>query len=985
MAEFDPDAYLAKEDKKTGFDPDAYLAKSKPTTTALKEQGKAFASLADTALNTITGGLDMAAYPLARAYYGTVGGLPADQAAAKAQQETTSPKDVFGRAFGYTGQQSYENNPARQLGNYVGQTMGENVIQPLAESTGLPEPDVANMVNWGTLAAAGPAGRVAKTTASTAGNVAKGALGSGFGYIARPSAQPRGYQIPSARTKLGNEFIEPESYAAWQRGEIPIEEMGNYPHTKPIQELPQNALERTALQLGGGTMPYKGQAAQAFGERLGETYRNPVTAAIDLGSAAFTGIPFYTAAKTALGGVRAAGDYLMSRKGFDPALPENLKFAREAQQTIEGMGGVSGPIVPPQTPPQSPQGGMPQTPPPGPAPQGGAPSMAAQTPAAQAAAATTQAKASKWGASANYDMNSGAGSVKIQTPLGPMNVKFGGNTVPEPNLGGAKSAPAQTTTTMPEQGRATPMPTEPFQAPVAKTAEQIAAENNAAKAAKQQAQQRKMEESVWSALQQRVANGGKLMPNEQAMVDNIIVKYGRDPFGTGSLDVGTPAPKIEPVVETPTTKPTPAQRAKRSAEEANDRKTWQYLQNKEELNPLHEAEVKRITEKYGEEPFGLGDINGEFADPNSKSVPYYRNIARDLKDLTHGVENREKIRGESKMPKDNPNTDPFQTKRTPYEIQEQMRERRNGPKGGRPLIGGIYVREVGSSAIKKSGKRLTIDEKAFNDLADKYGLPELDWDTIKKDLSDLPVAKVRKEVSKRVLQQFKPFYEPILERHKTMEQLDKKFEIPLTPEQQAAQDAIPIRTMDSNSRLNSILRGESFTPKTALKTETPKTEAPKTEAPKTEASKMIEEGKLKGAEGTDVNKILEMIKARKNKGNPPDVIKMETGQTIHKNIDEAANDFLQNQMTNNNNMLETSYYSGKNIVEEMKYPGYHKVEIKRPDGTSIVMKKHTIGDHTEYSRATMRGENPIPIDMESGLNKPPKDWMTVIDQIGKGK
>jgi hypothetical protein len=531
---FDPDAYLATQNKTTGFDPDAYLAR--PTTTARKEQGKAFASLADTALNTITGGLDMAAYPLARLYYGTVGGLPAEQAAAKAQAETTSPKDVVGRAFGYTGQPSYENSPFRQTGEYIGQVLGENVIAPAAQATGLPEPDVANMVNWGTLGVAGPAGRVVKSTANTAGNVAKGALGSGFGYIARPGIEPKGYQVPSARTKLGNDFVEPKSYEAYQRGEIPIEEMGNYPHTKPIQELPQNVLERTALQLGGGTMPFKGQAAQAFGERLGETYRNPVTAAIDLGSAAFTGIPFYTAGKTALGGVRAAGDYLMSRKGFDPMLPENLKFAREAQQTIEGMGGVSGPVSP---------GGM-----------------ATPTPAAQAAMATTQRVAGTPkpqsqprpqaqpftlpDAGTHYNM-AAQGSANFADTFNKAVSARTQDLLKNAKQTGQKLTPEQAGNLAFDEIKEWRRnnvdafkPTDTPEPTAATSPEEVLADFKPPKVDPEL----QMDQGIWKRLQDKTASGTPLEVNEQTAVRRITNKYGQDPFQTGNI-------KGEAVLETP--------------------------------------------------------------------------------------------------------------------------------------------------------------------------------------------------------------------------------------------------------------------------------------------------------------------------------------------------------------------------------------------------------------------------------------------------
>ena len=204
---------------------------------------------------------------------------------------------------------------------------------------------------------------------------------------------------------------------------------------------------------------------------------------------------------------------------------------------------------------------------------------AAATPAAQAAVNTTQAKAQKsqWGASANYDINSGAGNVKIQTPAGPMNVKFNSKGQPEPIIepqtappiqtAGAvapsgpsynvptqtvpqvkpffRPMPAQTKINMPEQGPATPMPMQPYQTPVPKTATQAVAEFNRAKQAKQLANQQRIEKMTWEAVQQRVANGGKIMPNEQTMINDIVKKYGDDPFGTGKINSDTASAPIE--------------------------------------------------------------------------------------------------------------------------------------------------------------------------------------------------------------------------------------------------------------------------------------------------------------------------------------------------------------------------------------------------------------------------------------------------------
>jgi hypothetical protein len=83
-----------------------------------------------------------------------------------------------------------------------------------------------------------------------------------------------------------------------------------------------NPMERMSMSMSGGNIPIQGQAARAFGESLGETYRSPVKAAIDIGTAAFTGIPLYTGVKSAAAAAKALGDYTLSRKGFEALTPE---------------------------------------------------------------------------------------------------------------------------------------------------------------------------------------------------------------------------------------------------------------------------------------------------------------------------------------------------------------------------------------------------------------------------------------------------------------------------------------------------------------------------------------------------------------------------------------------------------------------------------------------------------------------------------------
>lgn len=350
MAKFDPDAFLGTtepaEKKKKGFDPDAFLATPQPAAreTAAQTFGRSAASAADSILNTITGTLDVPARALARAYYGGVQGMPLAQAEQRAVAETTSPKDVVGRAFGVTNTSGYQGAPLRQLGTALGETIGENVIQPVAQATGLPETYVGDVASMLPVPAAQPVARAAQATgrgvraaAQVPVDVLKGAAGRATGYIAKPGETPTGYQVPSSRIPLGETFIPQQAMAELQRG-MPISEGA----IRPISELAPGPV----LALSGGEIPVSGQAARAFGERVGETYSNPYTAAADIGSMFLTGgIPVITAGRGALGLAQAGADAYLGRKGFTSLTPE--------QRTILDQGGnpfytqpAAGPVRP---------------------------------------------------------------------------------------------------------------------------------------------------------------------------------------------------------------------------------------------------------------------------------------------------------------------------------------------------------------------------------------------------------------------------------------------------------------------------------------------------------------------------------------------------------------------------------------------------------------------------------------------------------------
>jgi hypothetical protein len=328
--------------------------------------GRSSASLADSALNALTGTLDVAAYPLARAYYGMTGNRTPEQAAAMAQQETTSPKDLVGRAFGVTGTPGYENAPIRKLGTAVGETINEGAIKPIAQATGLPEQDVGSLANLATMAA-GPAipkvaravGSGVKATAGAAGDVAGGALGRATGYIAAPGETPRPWQSASSRVQLQDTYIPDAGLKMLKQNPgMTVDQLPKELGPQPTSNLPKGPLAIT-----GGHVPVAGQAWRATGEQLGETYRNPLTAALDIGSAIGTGVPLVSSYKGLSAGAKAVANKILSKQGFSALTPEQVAILDKGKNPF-GNGPMSptGPAVP-ATPAQTNAQSMGITPP----------------------------------------------------------------------------------------------------------------------------------------------------------------------------------------------------------------------------------------------------------------------------------------------------------------------------------------------------------------------------------------------------------------------------------------------------------------------------------------------------------------------------------------------------------------------------------------------------------------------------------------------
>jgi len=153
-----------------------YRPQEKGFTDYAKDFGKATASMADTGLNMVTGALDYAAYPLARAF-----GRTPEQATA----ETTSPKDVIGTAFGITQDPAYRGEASRRAMTAVGEGV-QAVARPIASATGLPGSDVENMLGSGMLLA----GAKAQPYVNRAGQAMGQAMYAAEPYVAAAARAP---------------------------------------------------------------------------------------------------------------------------------------------------------------------------------------------------------------------------------------------------------------------------------------------------------------------------------------------------------------------------------------------------------------------------------------------------------------------------------------------------------------------------------------------------------------------------------------------------------------------------------------------------------------------------------------------------------------------------------------------------------------------------------------------------------------------------
>jgi hypothetical protein len=300
-----------------------------PAESKLTQFGHGMASLADTGLNAITGGLDYGAYNLARA-----AGLSPEEAT----QQTTSPKDVIGRAMNITSSPSYQNEMSRQITGGIGQ--GVNAIsQGISQNTGLPQQDVSSMLGSASMLA-GPVGSKVTNTIGNAGRtigqISEGAGGVLSGRIPTPGTEAKTWQTPSARQPVTDTYIPPDVLQAWRSGKISTEELKN-------QMIPYTEQQIKALSQTQGHVPFQGKEYQAAGEQLGEQIKSPSTyfgPAVATGLGALVGGPVGAGIGGVLGtGIKAykaiqaaknvSANKSLSNLGFSPlTVEEQAAFAK---------------------------------------------------------------------------------------------------------------------------------------------------------------------------------------------------------------------------------------------------------------------------------------------------------------------------------------------------------------------------------------------------------------------------------------------------------------------------------------------------------------------------------------------------------------------------------------------------------------------------------------------------------------------------------
>ncbi len=215
------------------------------SSSAVTAFGRSAASLADTVLDSVTGALDAAAYPLARAF-----GRTPEQA----QAETTSPKGVVGRAFGVQNTPEYGGEASRQIMEYIAKHFSEGA-DAISTKTGLPKADVENTMNSLTVAAGPMAAKVAGKTVG-AGVTAGKAVAKVPGQMVQGALNVAKSDAPVASRVVPEPVLQQATSPV-----VPAPGSGTMPRPAdigPVGEL--------VVRSGRGDVPLKGRGVEAATE-----------------------------------------------------------------------------------------------------------------------------------------------------------------------------------------------------------------------------------------------------------------------------------------------------------------------------------------------------------------------------------------------------------------------------------------------------------------------------------------------------------------------------------------------------------------------------------------------------------------------------------------------------------------------------------------------------------------------------------------------
>lgn len=336
----------------------------------VKEFGQSAASLADTILGAPAALGQQVGYGVGRAF-----GLSPEEATRSSMKVTEPFMTPVGSAFGVTNTPAYQNEASKR----IMQGVHENVVQPIASATGMPEQDVGSIVGSATMAAGPLMGRAGQAVGRgvyaaepyIAGaaklpveavkapiNFAKGAIrGVSEPYNEATSAMvPLREQytpVPAAERFMGKLPTPPSEFNPSPTGPVPPQTLEQLQtQVRPTSELITSPMDKFATitapkaPTGEPLVPLQGRGMEAWGERVGRgVIQHPLQAMAELGLTAATGIPFKTIFQ---GASELAARRLASKTGFSPEFPKAVQAAeqRQAAQPVAPVAPTPAPNYP---------------------------------------------------------------------------------------------------------------------------------------------------------------------------------------------------------------------------------------------------------------------------------------------------------------------------------------------------------------------------------------------------------------------------------------------------------------------------------------------------------------------------------------------------------------------------------------------------------------------------------------------------------------